>query len=141
MAMDALVKPEALQLAAPVFIVYRGLSTFIVGMWIWGLLLYVWESARVNFIFLFEFDSKSAPNYLDAIRAASSITIIYLVNLLFYVKIARNEIVGIAPNYAIYFPYVLFLYVLLLLWFTKFGGEATANAVGGCILVCKTKLF
>lgn len=125
-AIDALVKPAVEQISASVFIVYRGLSTMILGVWLWALCLYVWESARVNYIFLFEFDPRDYATPFSVARRASTMTIVFLTNMLLFIKIARSEFLGVPPSTASALPFALFGYVAFMALYTRLGGSGAS---------------
>lgn len=41
-----------------VIIVYRMMAMAILLVWFWGLNMYIWEKLRINYVFIFGFDSR-----------------------------------------------------------------------------------
>lgn len=124
MGIDAVNKPADAQMSASVFIVYRGISTLVLAVWLWAFNLYVWESARVNYIFLFEFDPRVTTTPFSVARRASSLTTVLLVNMLFFVKISRGELFNVPPSVAAFLPLGLFVYMWCIAIYTRLGGAA-----------------
>ncbi|KAH9255488.1 hypothetical protein BASA81_006304 [Batrachochytrium salamandrivorans] len=101
------------QISASIFIVYRGLSTFVLCLWLWALCVAVWQAYRVNFIFLFQFNPKDVPRPLDLARKASTVSVLFLSNMLLFVKTSTGELEFlISAEHATWFPLMLFVYML-----------------------------
>ena len=76
----------------PVLYIYAVIGNLIVFRWCWGINVYIWESAHVNYIVLFEFSSHHMPHYETIFNSTANITIGYLVNIILYFDAIR------APN-------------------------------------------
>ena len=61
---------------------YRGVGCLILAIWLWGVQLFVFSTARVNYMLLFQCDPRTSLSYRDVFRYASSLTIMYLCNVL-----------------------------------------------------------
>lgn len=90
------------------FPVYRGMGCLVLLMWLWGSSLYVWRSARINYRYIFELDPRSTKDYNEIFSEATNVTILYLVNVLFYYKVVNGGFPEIIPRG--YFPLSIFLY-------------------------------
>ena len=117
---DAFTQPNERQLGPELIKVYRGIGCVILGFWMWGITVYVWGHARVNYIYLFELNPKRQMHWMDIILSATGATTLYLVNMLVYFKIARGELFGVPKYVADYVPLLLIGYLFLFL-FTSWG--------------------
>ena len=45
--------------------VYRGLSCFVLAYWCWAGTVYMWHSAHVNYVYLFELDPRHTLHYIQ----------------------------------------------------------------------------
>ena len=133
LAVDSIVKPNPSQLPATVFVVYRGMSTLVLAQWCWVFCLWAWESARVNYMYLFEFDPHNAMVPITVARRCSSVTILFLVNFLVYLKVARGEMLYLSPSSAPAFPIGMFIIIMLLAVLSRWGG--VGSYVLGSVLI------
>jgi len=98
----------------PFVYVYSVSSAIIVWRWCWGLCVYFFESAHVNYIVLLEFDASHMPRCEQIFSDTINLTIIFLVNLILYFDAQRTSnslLLGAIPAYA--FPISLVLIILL----------------------------
>jgi len=72
--------------------VYRGIGCSILVVWCWGFMLMVWRGGRVNYLYLLEIDPRHAPEIMGVWRMASTLSIVFLINLAFFNKMRRHEI-------------------------------------------------
>lgn len=91
---------------SPVFHLYRGVGVLILLVWLWGCNVWIWKHFGIQPERLFQLDVCLNP--VRIWTEASSLTILYLVNLLLYYKALRRNF-----HLHAYLPLVLYLYILL----------------------------
>lgn len=101
---------SAAEMAAAVPL-YRGTGCLLLLAWCWGLDIYVWNRARVNYLYIFDCDTRSSLGYQAVWREASNLTIFYLINFLLFYKTIRRATYRFIP--APVYPVSL---VLVLVW-------------------------
>ncbi|XP_049848262.1 uncharacterized protein LOC126313357 [Schistocerca gregaria] len=69
----------------PGFVVFLMLALAIVMLWYWGVDMYVWSHYRVNYIFIFGFNSRGHLRHQDIFDAASIFSVILALMMIFYV--------------------------------------------------------
>ena len=62
--------------------IYRACGCLILLVWCWGLDIFVWTRARVNYLYLFDSDSRYVLTHRQVWKEASNLTIFFLVNFL-----------------------------------------------------------
>ncbi len=117
---DAYTEPSQRQLGPALVKVYRGMGCLVLGFWLWGVTVYMWSQARVNYIYLFELNPKRQLHWMDIILSACGITTIYLINILVYFKISRDELFGVPRYVADYMPLAMIGYFCMYA-FTSWG--------------------
>ena len=109
---DSLLRPDV-QTHGPIyedpgFIVYRGIASFILLYWLVGINVYVWNGARINFVYIFELNPATVPNHTDIFMRATTISIIFLMDFLLFFKMRRGDFFG-TDGMRTYCPLVLFV--------------------------------
>jgi hypothetical protein len=89
--------------------VYRSMACLIALVWLWFANLTVFKAARINHMFLLDIDSRLALDRRAVLQEASTLSIVFLADFLFYFKALRKDGFSlIPPNY---FPVALCAYV------------------------------
>jgi hypothetical protein len=89
--------------------VYRAVGSLVAVVWLWFANLTVFARARINHIALFDMDTRTSMDRRAVLREASTISVVFFANALFYFKALRRDgFQSIAPNN---FPLLLCLYV------------------------------
>ena len=127
------------------FQVYRGIGCLLLGMWLWGTCIYVWNQGRVNWVYIFELDPNHIMQSHEWFQHATMLSLLYLVNYLFFLKVANGGLTMIPPQYAGYIPLGLIaLSIAYMVWATcscklskmccrKVSGERIGCAKGGIL--------
>lgn len=68
----------------PVLIIYRMISMILLMTWYWGMDMLIWSYYRINYVFIFEFNSKSHTRYQNVLYAASLFTFLTATSLVLY---------------------------------------------------------
>ena len=76
--------------------------------WCWGVSVWVWSRYRINYIYLFDFNSSIVASPLSIFNEAVDNTLFYLVCALLYYKAGAHDIPWSFP--AGVFPFILLLY-------------------------------
>lgn len=99
------------------FPVYRGMASIIFWLWCWGISLYVWNHARINYLFMLELHPETTSTYKEVWNTASSLTLCLLASFIIHFKVVRCEFtrtlpLGVYP----FIPYVYLVYKMLFPW-------------------------
>lgn len=97
------------------FPVYRGLFYFVFWMWCWGVSLGVWQSTRINYLYMLELDPRSSQESTDMYEVAARHTIVIISLFLLHFKMMSNSI-GLDDSFFKHPGYVTFALVLYCLW-------------------------
>ncbi|RHZ26751.1 hypothetical protein DYB26_008302 [Aphanomyces astaci] len=73
------------------FPVYRGLGCVIFFNWLMGISMYVWRSARINYMYIMDLEPRNTKDYDQVFHDAGHISIVYLINMLVYYKVCNGE--------------------------------------------------
>jgi hypothetical protein len=97
--------------------VYKFCGSLLLLAWCWGINVYVFNRARINYIYIFEFKPQDCLTYVQIFEQALVWTIAFLVNFLFFYKMIRDDLghndqEADHQNYAYIFPFVLWLALL-----------------------------
>ena len=76
------------------FPVYRGMGSLIVWLWCWGLCLFVWNSSRINYLFMLELDPRTTSTYTEVWETASSMSIILMTSFIIHFKVVICDFPG-----------------------------------------------
>lgn len=96
-----------------VMTVYRGMASFVICFWLSAFTIYMWNTARVNYVLLFEVDTRYSMHYIEIIMKATTVTIFYLLNLLVYTKLVYGKFgTMVPPSIAPMLPLFLFIYMI-----------------------------
>ncbi|OQR96034.1 hypothetical protein ACHHYP_17193 [Achlya hypogyna] len=94
--------------------VYRGIALLLFIHWLWGVTLYVWRSARINFQWLAryicELDPHTTADYAQVFDDASYLSIVYFINFLLYAQVVSGELAEVVPRG--YYPLALVIFVV-----------------------------
>lgn len=71
---------------------YRAIGCFVALLWLWGVLLFVWGRARVNYTFILDSDPRTAMDYVAVWREASKLTIALFASFLLFWKALRGDL-------------------------------------------------
>jgi len=93
------------------FPVYRGMGSLVLWLWCWGVCLYVWNHARINYLFMMELDPRITATYTDVWSSASTLTIVLLTSLIIHFKVVICHFPG-APIPLGAWPMIPFLYIV-----------------------------
>jgi hypothetical protein len=100
------------------FPVYRGMGSLIAWLWLWGVCLFVWTHARINYLFMLELDPRTTATYTEVWSAASSLTIVLLASFIIHFKVVICDF----PRYPIplgawpMIPFFFILYKMIFPW-------------------------
>eukprot|EP00727_Mastigamoeba_balamuthi_P008959 m51a1_g4686 hypothetical protein (482) ;mRNA; r:180431-182731 len=68
-----------------VFILFRTLGLAILLVWMWGIDLAVWTWHRINYVYVFEYDSRThKSNWVRIVEVASVFTLVWLAGVALY---------------------------------------------------------
>jgi hypothetical protein len=91
----------------PAIYLYSFLGNLLMYDWLWGINVYIWEQANINYLVLLDLTVQHAPSHLQIFSHTADFSYIYLINLLLYYKARRNDLhYNIPPHY---FPIALVL--------------------------------
>ena len=93
--------------------IYRATGFLIMAYWMWGLNVYVWRKYHINYMFLFELDPRTSDTHRKIFSNAITISIVYLVDFLFYFKMQRGDFMKWCPPGI--WPMSLFVLILLIM--------------------------
>lgn len=120
-----MMEPSALRELQPMLILFRGLFLYILMLWGWGVDMYIWTKYKINYAFIFEFNSREHYKYQQILQVAATFTTVW-VNVLALMLLAVNPPPGFlwlkfVPSVA--FPAALsILFIVVFLWFQYKGG-------------------
>ena len=63
---------------------YRCIGLFIIFLWMWGIVVFIFERYRINYVYIFEFDPRTRLTQFQIWNEASTLSIVYLINLLMF---------------------------------------------------------
>ncbi|CAK4077925.1 unnamed protein product [Aphanomyces euteiches] len=90
-----------------------------------GLSLYVWRSARINYMYIMDLEPRNTKDYDQVFHDAGHISIVYLINMLVYYKVINGEFPEDRVMHRGYVLLFLFLYMvyfyLIREWRKKIG--------------------
>lgn len=89
--------------------VYRGIACLIALVWLWFANLCVFKMAQINHIRLLDIDTRVALDRRAVLREASTLSVAFLANFLFYFKSLRKDGFSFTPPN--YFPLALCVYI------------------------------
>lgn len=115
----------------PALPVFRGVGCMLLLLWLWGLMIFVWTSTRINYIFMFDLDARS-PSWRSIANEASLSTIVFLSLWLLHIKVRRGDFPATVP--APYYVLAVFLYFLFKLvhpWDQRRGMWTTLGQLFG----------
>ena len=115
-----------------VFPIYRGFACVLLLVWLVSLMMTVWRSFRINYLYIFEIDPRMAPNNQDMYLFATNISIALFINFLLYYKVLRGDFPAWIP--AAYYPIML---VPVSLVYAIMNWSVTRAALGECANVFK----
>jgi len=115
----------------PAFPVFRAVGGLLLLHWAWGLSVLTWTRARINYIYLFDFDPRRILKPREIFASATSETIWYFLTLLLYYKVKFGEF----PNYipAGYYPLALTVYAAYRLFHPWALKRKLWKTLGRCI--------
>ncbi|KAF0688924.1 Aste57867_19549 [Aphanomyces stellatus] len=116
------------------FPVYRGMGCVILFNWLMGVSLYVWRSARINYMYIMDLDPRNTKAYDQVFHDAGHISIVYLVNMLVYYKVCNGELPEGKVQHRGYVLLVLFVYMLYFYLFRQWRRKLGLLKVIGQIL-------
>ena len=90
------------------FPIYRACGGLLMLQWCWGVSVWVWSRYRINYIYLFDFNSSIVASPLSIFNEAVDNTLFYLLCALLYYKAGAHDIPWAFP--AGVFPFILLLY-------------------------------
>jgi hypothetical protein len=90
------------------FPIYRACGGLLMLQWCWGVSVWVWSRYRINYIYLFDFNSSIVASPLSIFNEAVDNTLFYLICALLYYKAGAHDIPWSFP--AGVFPFILLLY-------------------------------
>ena len=90
------------------FPIFRACGGLLMLQWCWGVSVWVWSRYRINYIYLFDFNSSIVASPLSIFNEAVDNTLFYLVCALLYYKAGAHDIPWSFP--AGVFPFILMLY-------------------------------
>lgn len=112
--------------------VYRAVGSLVALVWLWFANLTVFARARINHIALFDMDTRTSMDRRAVLREASTISVVFFANALFYFKALRRDgFQSIAPNN---FPLLLCLYFVYKLFFPWEQRQRTWATILDCAL-------
>lgn len=119
---------EAL-LLHPALPVFRLCACAVLLQWCWGLNIYVWKHARINYIFLFGLDPENTFTHEQVFYDACNNTILFLFTVLVFGKLRQHAISfgdiapGILPLFLLVFLIARFLQSTGFLFSSRGGGQ------------------
>lgn len=72
--------------------IYRCMGCLVLMMWCWGVSLYVWSTARINYLYMFELSPTRTMTYDQALHKAGVLSAAFCANFLLFFKTVRSEI-------------------------------------------------
>jgi hypothetical protein len=97
--------------------VYKFCGSLLLLAWCWGLNVYMFNMARINYIYIFEFRPQDCLSWQEIFEKALVWTIAFLLNFLFFYKMVRNDLgtsIGDGQlKYAYFFPFAIWLSLVL----------------------------
>ncbi len=90
------------------FPIFRACGGLLMQQWCWGVSVWVWSRYRINYIYLFDFNSSIVASPLSIFNEAVDNTLFYLACALLYYKAGAHDIPWSLP--AGVFPFILLLY-------------------------------
>jgi hypothetical protein len=76
----------------PAIYLFSFLGNLVVYDWLWGLNVYVWEKAHVNYLVLLDLSANHCPSSFQIFSKISVVTSVYLVILILYYKARRGQL-------------------------------------------------
>jgi xenotropic and polytropic retrovirus receptor 1 len=73
------------------FPLYRGMMSLVLALWMWGGLIYTWQSYRINYLFMLELDPKLTPSMIETLWTAADLTILVLASFIIHFKVLRCQ--------------------------------------------------
>jgi hypothetical protein len=103
------------------FPVYRGMGSLVVWLWLWGVCLYVWNHARINYLFMFELDPRITATYTEVWSSASSLTIVLLTSFIIHFKVVICDFPGHPIPLGAWpmIPFAFLLYKMIFPWSSR----------------------
>jgi hypothetical protein len=74
-----------------IFPVYRGLFSLVLGLWVWGGLLWAWGACRVNYLYMLGLDPRQTATALETFWEASTLTALLLASFVVHFKVVRCD--------------------------------------------------
>ena len=99
---------EQMQLFAPI---YRCTGLMIMLLWFWAGLVWIWDRFRIPYVLLFQINPRTRMRYQDITSEAADLTIVYLINSLFFLT-HSGRVIHERFSLGIY-PLALFLFLAL----------------------------
>jgi len=104
----------------PILIGYRMTLSVIYLSWLWGMDVWLWTKARINYVFIFGFNARKILSFQKLLAATGTFTVLWLISLLFYL-LAHAQPVGFEalmtmPPFAPLFALLVALF-LVFFWY------------------------
>ncbi len=74
--------------------VYRMIGSLIAIAWLWFFNLTVFNRARINYVMLFDVEARTLMDRRAVLKEASTMSIVFFANALFYFKALRRCVGG-----------------------------------------------
>jgi hypothetical protein len=99
----------------PLFRLYRGVFSFLLLEWAWGVLVYVWIHNRVNYVYVLDLETRALQFPHQIFTMASKHTALFFIVFILWYKVTRGDF----PDWiaAPWYPFMLMCLFLLLLIF------------------------
>jgi len=91
--------------------IYRSTGLYIVWLWLWSLLVWIWDSWRIPYVLIFQLNPRTRLTHFQLQTEAANLTIVYLLNALLFLTHSIS-VVHSRFSLSIY-PFALFLFVSL----------------------------
>eukprot|EP00301_Raphidiophrys_heterophryoidea_P006412 c12587_g2_i1.p1 GENE.c12587_g2_i1~~c12587_g2_i1.p1 ORF type:complete len:417 (-),score=73.33 c12587_g2_i1:699-1949(-) len=87
---DAHLRSSSQSWNEPCYKIYSGLGCVVLLLWLWGCNVYIWNSFRVNYLFILELSDKT-PRSTQIFSSATTLTFVFLTNFLLFYKAQRTQ--------------------------------------------------
>jgi len=95
----------------PMFRLFRAVFSFLLLEWAWGVLSYVWQHHRVNYLYVLDLDPRFQQFPHQIFAMASRHTALFIMIFILWYKVTRGDFPAWIP--AAWYPFVLMCLFLL----------------------------
>jgi hypothetical protein len=97
------------------FPIFRGVSMIILMLWCWGVMVFIYKRYRINYVFIMQFDPRTALGHFQVFKVAAQLTCLWMITFLFFIGHSKTDFSVLGINPKIYPLILIFGFIFLII--------------------------